>query len=45
MQIIPEHGQMPHEQIQILDEAFEKNKKAFFAGMTPDPNFKGPKKF
>lgn len=36
---------MSQEQKQVLDEAFEKNKATFWAGHTPDPNHRGPKKF
>lgn len=36
---------MSYDQKKVLDEAFEKNKKAFYAGYTPDPNHRGPKRF
>jgi hypothetical protein len=29
----------------VLDDAFERNKNAFYAGYTPDPNHRGPKRF
>ena len=39
MDVIPE-------QKQVLDDAFERNKAAFFSGMTPDPSKKNkPKRF